>query len=353
MPDALPDILPTTVIGSYTLPRWLETARELHAEGRLAQADLDEAHDNAVKSCLKDQELAGVDVVTDGELRRETMIYFFNRHIRGFRLHGPLRPIGTLDPSIQMPDPVVEAKVARGDMPLVPHWRFAQEHSTRVVKVCVTGPHMLAKRAWNEAYRADRELVFDLADILNAELRDLAAAGCRVIQVDEPVWVGYPDEVKAWAVEAFNRTVEGVDAKITLHICYGNYQRRRLFPGTYRELFPAVLDARASQLVLEFAVDDLAQFDDVVGQFPATLELGLGVVDVKTDVLETPEGVAARLRHALTRIAPERLWVNPDCGLKFTRRAVAFAKLRAMVEGARLVRAELAGRSERPGAARR
>ena len=289
-------------------------------------------------------ELAGVDLITDGELRRETMIYFFNRHIRGFRLYGPLKPIGTLDPSIRMPDPVVETTVARGEMPLVPHWRFAQAHSTKLVKVCVTGPHMLAKRAWNEAYATDRDLVFDLAAILNAELRDLARAGCRFIQVDEPVWVGYPDEVKAWAVEAFNRTVDGVDAKITLHICYGNYQRKRLFPGSYRELFPAVLGARASQLVLEFAVDDLAQFDAIVGQFPTTLELGLGVVDVKTDDLETPEGVAARLRQALTRIPPERLYVNPDCGLKLTRRDVAFAKLRAMVEGARIVRGELAGR---------
>jgi 5-methyltetrahydropteroyltriglutamate--homocysteine methyltransferase len=344
MPDPIPSLLPTTVIGSYSLPKWLEALRELQTQGRLSEAELAEAHDNAVKSCLKDQERAGVDIVTDGELRRETMIYFFNRYIRGFRLHGPLRAIGTLDPSIRMPDPVVETKVTRGEMPLVQHWQFAQAHSTKVVKVCVTGPHMLAKRAWNEAYASDRELVFDLAAILNAELRDLARAGCRFIQVDEPVWVGYPDEVKAWAVEAFNRTVEGVDAKITLHICYGNYQRQRLFPGTYRDLFPALLGARASQLVLEFAVDDLVQFDDIVGQFPKTLELGLGVVDVKTDDLETAEGVAARLRRAIARIPPDRLYVNPDCGLKFTRRDIAFDKLKAMVEGARIVRAELVGR---------
>jgi 5-methyltetrahydropteroyltriglutamate--homocysteine methyltransferase len=344
MPDPIPLLLPTTVIGSYSLPKWLEALRELQTQGRLSEAELAEAHDNAVKSCLKDQERAGVDIVTDGELRRETMIYFFNRYIRGFRLHGPLRAIGTLDPSIRMPDPVVETKVTRGEMPLVQHWQFAQAHSTKLVKVCVTGPHMLAKRAWNEAYASDRELVFDLAAILNAELRDLAQAGCRFIQVDEPVWVGYPDEVKAWAVEAFNRTVEGVDAKITLHICYGNYQRQRLFPGTYRDLFPALLGARASQLVLEFAVDDLVQFDDIVGQFPKTLELGLGVVDVKTDDLETAEGVAARLRRAIARIPPDRLYVNPDCGLKFTRRDVAFDKLKAMVEGARIVRGELGGR---------
>src|SRR5256886_2331421 len=285
----------------------------------------------------------GGDVVGGGVGGGKTLFFFSTRHIRGFRLYGPLKAIGTLDLSIRMPDPVVEAKVARGGMPLVRHWQFAQAHSVKLVKVCVTGPHMLAKRAWNEAYASDRELVFDLAAILNAELRDLAHAGCRFIQVDEPVWVGYPDEVKAWAVEAFNRTVEGVDAKITLHVCYGNYQRSRLFPGTYRDLFPAILGAHASQLVLEFAVDDLAQFDDIVGLFPKTLELGLGVVDVKTDDLETPEGVAAPPRRAIARISPDRLYVPPDCGLKYPRREVAFAKLKAMVEGARIVRGELAG----------
>lgn len=343
MSDTLP-LLPTTVIGSYSLPRWLEHVRESHKTGKLSDTDLEEAHDNAVKSCLKDQELAGVDIVTDGELRRETMVYFFNRHIKGFRLYGPLRPIGTRDPSIQMPDPVVEAKVARGDLPLVPHWTFAQAHSTKPVKVCVTGPHMLAKRATNEAYASDRELGFDLAQILNAELRDLVRAGCRFIQIDEPVWVGYPDEVKAWAAEAFNRTVEGLPAKITLHICYGNYQRQRLFPGTYRDLFPAALDANASQLVLEFAVNDFEDFEHLAGQLPEHVELGLGVIDVKTDAIESPELVAGRIRRALKALPPERLYVNSDCGLKFTRREIAFAKLRAMTAGAALVRRELAGR---------
>lgn len=342
MPDPIPALLPTTVIGSYSLPRWLEQARELHKAGKLTDAELEEAHDNAVRSCLKDQEMAGVDVVTDGELRRETMIYFFNRHIRGFRLYGPMKPIGTLDPSIQMPDPVVEAKVERADMPLVPHWRFAQAHSTKPVKVCVTGPHMLAKRAWNQAYDGDRELAFDLAAILNAELRDLVRAGCRFIQVDEPVWVGYPQEVRAWAVEAFNRTVEGLEpAKIMLHICYGNYQRKRLFPGTYRDLLPAMLGARTTQLVLEFAVTEMEQYDDIARALPKDMELGLGVVDVKTDALETPEDVAGKIWRALDRIPPDRLWINPDCGLKFTRREVAYAKLRAMAAGAALVRSKL------------
>jgi len=338
----IPKLLPTTVIGSYSLPKWLEVAREAHKEGKITDAQLEEAHDAAVKSALKDQEVAGVDIVTDGELRRETMIYFFAGRIKGFRLYGPMRPIGTLDPGIQMPDPVVYEKVSKGHLDLAEHFRFARDHSTRHVKVCVTGPHMLARRCTNEAYSSDWELVFDLAAILNEELRELVAAGCDFIQIDEPVWVGYPDEVRDWAVEAFNRMVEGVGAKITLHICYGNYQRKRLFPGTYRDLFPAVLEANTSQLVLEFAVTNFAEID-LFKEFPTDKELGVGVIDVKSDIIETPEIVAARIRKAMKFFPPEKLYINPDCGFKFTPRDIAFAKLKAMVEGTRLVREELGG----------
>jgi len=343
---SLPSLLPTTVIGSYSLPRWLEFVREEHRIGNLTDEELEEAHDNAVKSCLKDQELAGVDIITDGELRRETMVYFFNAHIKGFRLYGPQKPIGTLHKHITMPDPVVESKVERGDLGAVMtrHFQYAQAHTTHKVKVCVTGPHMLTKRAWNEAYRGDdRALCFDLAEILNADLKQLVAAGCDFIQIDEPVWVGYPDEVRQWAVTAFNRMVDGVNAKITLHICYGNYQRTRLFPGTYRDLFPWILKANASQFVFEFAVNDFADFD-LFKQFPPDRELGVGVIDVKSDDIETPAQVAARLRKALEIFPPDKLYVNPDCGLKFTPRHIAFAKLKAMCDGAAIVRAALEGK---------
>ncbi|MCC6445408.1 MAG: methionine synthase [Armatimonadetes bacterium] len=337
-----PRLLPTTVIGSYSLPKWLEEAREAHRAGQLTDAQIEEAHDAAIKSALKDQETAGVDIITDGELRRETMIYFFAGRIGGFRLYGPLRPIGTLDPAIRMPDPVVYEKVSRGDLGLAAHFRFAQGFSARKVKVCVTGPHMLAKRCTNEAYASDRDLVFDLAAVLNEELKEIAAAGCDFIQIDEPVWVGYPEEVKSWAVEAFNRTVEGVGAKIALHICYGNYQRKRLFPGEYRDLFPAVLEADASQLVLEFAVSDFADLK-LLQEYPTDKEIGVGVIDVKSDEIETPETVASRIRTALKVIPPEKMYINPDCGLKFTPRDIAFAKLKAMAAGARIVREELGG----------
>jgi 5-methyltetrahydropteroyltriglutamate--homocysteine methyltransferase len=339
VPHPLP-LLPTTVIGSYSLPPWLERVRELGRTGALTPAQVEEAHDNAVKSAVKDQESAGVDVITDGELRRETMVNFFSARIHGFDMSGKMKAIGNLDPSIQMPDPVVREKVRRADgLGMDRHYRFLEEHAARDTKVCVTGPQMLAKRATNEAYPSDRELVFDLAAILNEELKGLTAAGCKAIQIDEPVWVGFPEDMP-WLVESFNRLVEGVDARITLHVCFGNYQLKRLFTGEYSELFPAILDTRSDQISLEFAVTDMEPLG-LFRRYPADREIVVGVIDVKAERVETPAEVAGRIRRALEIIPAEKLWVSPDCGMKFMPRDRAYAKLRAMVEGARIVRKEL------------
>ncbi|MBI3923288.1 MAG: methionine synthase [Armatimonadetes bacterium] len=337
-----PHLLPTTVVGSYSLPKWLEQARASHLKGELSDREIEEAQDNAVKSCIKDMELAGVDLITDGELRRETMIYFFNRNIRGFDLYGPEKAIGSKDVSVRMPDPVVRERVSRGDLPLISHWDFLRQHTSLATKVCVTGPHMLAKRASNEFYPSDKDLAFDLADILNGELRDLATAGCNFVQIDEAVWPGYPDELSAWGAELFERTVKGVDAKVTLHVCFGNYQRKVLFDGTYDNLFPALLESDTSQFVLEFARLGIEQLN-LFRRFPTDRELGAGVIDVKTDEIETPELVADRIRKILEVFPPDRVYINPDCGLKFTRREIAFAKLKAMVDGAAIVRREVTG----------
>jgi len=334
-------LLPTTVIGSYSFPKWLELARQAHAEGRLTDRELEEAHDNAVRSCIKDQELAGVDIITDGELRRETMVYFFSKRIHGFDFeHAKMHPIGNLDPAIQMPDPVIIDKVRwKESLQMDVHFKFLKEHTTSRTKVCVTGPQMLAKRATNEYYEDEKQLVFDLADILNIELKGLVAAGCDFIQIDEPVWVGYPQDMP-WLVDAFNRLIEGVRAKISLHICYGNYQLKRLFKGQYDELFPALLDVKADQLSMEFAVSDGVALD-LFKRYHTEKEVVVGVIDVKDEKVETPEIVASRIRKALEYISPEKLYVSPDCGMKFMPRDRAFAKLKAMVEGARIVRREL------------
>lgn len=333
-------LLPTTVIGSYSFPPWLERIRALAAQGEIDAAHAREAHDCAVKSAILDQELAGVDIITDGELRRETMVNFFSARIGGFDMSGRMKPIGNLDESIQMCDPVVREKVfPHGSLGMETHFAFLQEHARHRVKVCVTGPHMLAKRATNECYANDRDLVFDLADILNIELKRLVVAGCRHIQIDEPIWVGYPQDMP-WLLESFARLVDGVDATIALHTCYGNYQLQRLFTGQYADLFPALLDAPAQQLSLEFAVSD-GEGLELFTRYPTDKEIVVGVIDVKNSEIEMPDLVARRIRQALEFIAPEKLIISPDCGMKFMPRDRAFAKLRAMVDGARIVRREL------------
>ncbi len=337
--DRLP-LLPTTVIGSYSLPPWLEQVRSAGKAGALTPAQVEEAHDNAVRSAVLDQEIAGVDVITDGELRRETMVNFFSMRIGGFDMSGKMKPIGNLDPSLQMLDPVVREKVrSKGSLGMDAHFRFLKGIARARTKVCVTGPQMLAKRATNEFYPTDRELIFDLAGILNIELKGLVEAGCDFIQIDEPVWVGYPQDM-GWLVESFNRLVDGVRAKIAVHTCYGNYQLKKLFTGQYDELFPAILGTHAAQISMEFAVSGGAGLE-LFTRYRPDREIVVGVIDVKDDAVEMPAVVAARIRSALAHVPVEKLWISPDCGMKFMPRDRAFAKLQAMVEGTRIVRKEL------------
>ena len=337
-------LLPTTVIGSYSLPCWLEHVRDLGTQGKLSLAQVTEAHDSAVRSAITDQEIAGVDVITDGELRRETMVNFFSMRIHGFDMAGKLKAIGNLDPSLQMLDPVVREKVRhKGSLGMDEHFRFLKAFARHRTKVCVTGPQMLAKRATNEFYPGDKELIFDLTDILNIELKGLVAAGCEFIQIDEPIWVGYPQDMP-WLVESFNRLIDGVNAKIGLHVCYGNYQLKKLFSGQYAELFPAILEAHAHQLSFEFAVSDGVGLE-LFKQHKTDKEIVVGVIDVKDEAIETPEIVAGRIRQALKFIPAEKMVISPDCGMKFMPRDRAFGKLKAMVDGTRLVRQELAART--------
>jgi 5-methyltetrahydropteroyltriglutamate--homocysteine methyltransferase len=221
----------------------------------------------------------------------------------------------------------------------VDEFRFLRRFTDRQTKVSVTGPLSLVKRIRNEYYPSEEALALDLARVVNVELRELARAGATNIQVDEPYYSGFPEDLP-WAVRALNALVEGVDARVSLHVCYGNRYGKPSWEGSYRYLFPAVLEARIDQLTLEFArrgEEDVRLFKE----FDPPFALGLGVVDVKSHDVETPAVVAERIRPALDLVPAKSLGVNPDCGLMHLPRDVAFAKLNAMVEGTRLVRAEL------------
>jgi len=331
-----PPLLPTTVVGSYSMPAWLERLKTDYFLRRISRHELDEIQDAAVKAAIKDQEIAGIDVVTDGELRRDNMIDYFAERLPGVQLERTAKKF-----YYDFYDSVVRGKLPTASLGLVDDFRFLRQYTERETKFCVTGPLSLIKRIRNEHYPSEEAFALDIARVMNLELKELAKAGARFLQIDEPYYSGFPEDI-TWGIKALNTMVEGVSAKLALHICWGNRYGKPTWEGNYRYLFPTILEAKVNQLVLEFGrrgEDDLNLFKEYAPPF----ELGLGVIDIKTHAIETPDMVAERIRKALEVLPPERLYVNPDCGCLHLPRDVAFAKLCAMVEGTRIVRRELGG----------
>jgi 5-methyltetrahydropteroyltriglutamate--homocysteine methyltransferase len=327
-------ILPTTVVGSYSMPGWLERMKTEYLLRRITRHDLADIHDAVTKASIKDQETAGIDIVTDGELRRDNMIDYFVEQLPGVEIDRHSKKF-----YYDLYDSVVRGKIPVAPLGLVDDFRALRAATARETKFTVTGPHALTKRIRNEHYPSEEALALDLARVLNVELKELVKAGARYVQIDEPYYSGFPEDL-AWGVRVINAMVDGVDAKIGLHICYGNRYGKPTWEGNYRYLFPIILEARVDQLTLEFArrgFDDLELFREHRPPF----ELGLGVIDIKSHAVETPDLVAERIRRALTVIPAERLYVNPDCGCLHLPREVAHAKLSAMVQGAQMVRAEI------------
>jgi len=327
-------MLPTTVVGSYSMPGWLERLKTEYFARRISRRDLDEIHDTAVKAAVKDQENAGIDIITDGELRRDNMVDYFVEKLPGVQIDHASKKF-----YYDLYESKVLGKLPTAPLGLVDDFRFLRANTDRATKFCITGPHCLSKRIRNEHYPSEEEFAMDLARVMNPELKALAKTGARFIQIDEPYYSGFPEDL-AWGVKALNQLVDGVEARIAVHICYGNRYGKPTWEGSYRYLFPRILDARMHQLTLEFARrggEDLELFREL----PPRFELGVGVIDVKTQAIETPDLVAERIRKALEVMPAERLFVLPDCGCLHLPRDVAFAKLSAMVEGTRLVREEL------------
>jgi 5-methyltetrahydropteroyltriglutamate--homocysteine methyltransferase len=320
------------------VPEWLERLKNDYYQNRLSWQHLTEICDVAIKAALKDQELAGIDVVSDGELRRDNDIDYLLARIPGVEVLNPLKAYYYDYYDVAIPRPLHSLDgVALG---LAEDFAFTRAHTDRPIKFSFTGPFSLSRRVRDDAYSGSAELVRALAEVLNAEAHRLAAAGATLLQIDEPFLAGYRDEVET-AIEAINIVTADVPVTWALHVCYGNRYARPSWEGHYDFLFPAVMDADVDQLVLEFArkgYDDL----QLLRKYGWDRDLGLGVVDVKSEDIETSSLIAGRIRRALDVVEPEHLVVNPDCGLRHLPPDVARAKLRAMVEGAEAVRAELA-----------
>ena len=334
-------LLPTTVIGSYAVPEWLGQLKNDYCQRRISKSYLDEIHEMAIKAAILDQERAGIDIVSDGELRRDNDIDYLLARIPGVEIPQRAKADYFDYYEAEVAHPLPEPADLGLGLGLAGDFRFTRQLTDMPVKVSITGPFSLSRRIRNTAYADPADLVRALARLLNAEAAELARAGARLLQVDEPFLAGYPEDI-ALAVEAINIVTDVPGVHWTLHVCYGNRYARPLWAGHYDFLFPAVMATTVDQLALEFARkgdEDLRLLE----KYQWDRGLGLGVIDVKTDQVESPAQVAARIRRALRFVPPERLSVNPDCGLRHVRPEAARAKLGAMVSGAAEVRAELAG----------
>ena len=340
-------LLPTTVVGSYSVPEWLERLKTEYYQRRISAQHMAEIHEVAIKAAVKDQELAGIDIVSDGELRRDNDVDYFLARIPGVNIPQRAKTdyFDYYEADVTRPLPELPDEPGAG-LGLAEDFRFTRQLTERPIKFSFTGPFSLSRRIRDDAYSEPGDLVRALARRLNAEARELAAAGAGLLQIDEPFLAGYPEQVEL-AIEAVNIVTEDVPVTWALHVCYGNRYARPSWEGHYDFLFPAVKAARVDQVVLEFArkgLDDLR----LIRQHGWDKWLGLGVIDVKNPEVEAAELVASRIRRALEYVPADRLMINPDCGLRHLAPDVARQKLRAMVAGVALVRAELPG-AELPG----
>ncbi|HEV8344597.1 MAG TPA: methionine synthase [Candidatus Binatia bacterium] len=340
MKASLP-ILPTSVVGSHAKMGWWYLIRQEAEAGRMGSRDVAEALDSAVDVAVLDQERAGVDVITDGEMRRFGSFYrTYLRRIQGIQMQPAEKTLAGPGYHTREVYEVTGKISAPGGLGIVEEFAYLKEHTAKPTKVTCTGPTTFAAgTSITSGYRDQKELAWDFVGIVNKELKALAAAGAEFIQVDEPAFSEIHQDGKELAA-IFNATVEGVKAKIAMHICFGNHHGRPLVKRTFRKLFPGVLDAKCDQFVLEFANREMAEIDfwKEVGQ---RKELGAGLIDQKSFYVETPEDVAERIRIALKYAPAEKLWINPDCGFNPTPRWIALPKLMAMVEGTKIVRREL------------
>lgn len=327
-------VLPTSVIGSYPKPRWLLRVYELGKSDKIPEEDFREAVRDASAAILREHERAGIDIPWDGEMARGEMTEHFTAKIRGFRFYGPIRVWG----NAYFNKAAAVSKLEYSEPLVLEEFKWVRENTAReIVKVPITGPYTIAEWSFNEYYPDKESFVFDLAKILNKEIKLLEGSGAKFVQLDEPAMLNHPDEVSL-AVEAINTALKGIKIKVGLHVCYSNYH-------LLADYFD---DINVTQFALEFAN---RQFRDM--EFLKKLsgkELGFGVVDVHNPRVESPEEIARAIRKVFDYVGAEWLYINPDCGMKLLNRKIAYQKLVNMVKGVGIVRKDLAreGKTEIP-----
>jgi 5-methyltetrahydropteroyltriglutamate--homocysteine methyltransferase len=337
-------LLPTTLVGSYAQPEWLIDRGKLAGRfpprvrakelWRIPEPYLAEAQDDATIVAIKLQEEAGLDIITDGEIRRESYSNRFATALEGVDVDNP----GTALDRSGHPNPVprIVGKIRRRHPVEVEDLKFLRRHTSRMVKMTVPGPFTMSQQAQNDFYPSPAEAAFDYAEAVNEEIKDLFAAGADVVQIDEPYMQARPKPAEEYGLAALNRALEGVTETTAVHICFGYAAIIHQRPSAYSFL-PQLKGCRCRQVSIETAQSGL---DCSVLTHLPDQKIILGVLDLSTPEVESPETVADRIRRALAHRKAADIIVAPDCGLKYLPRESAFGKMKAMVEGARIVRAE-------------
>ena len=339
-------LLPTSLVGSYPQPDWLIDREKLAGRfpprvratelWRVSPDYLDQAQDDATLLAIRDQELAGLDIITDGEMRRESYSNRFATALDGVDLdnHGV-----ALDRSGH-PNPVprVTGRIRRRHAVEARDVAFLRANTDRMIKITVPGPFTMAQQAQNDFYVHEEEMALDYAAAVNEEIRDLFAAGADIVQIDEPYMQARPEKAREYGLKVVDRALDGIEGRTALHICFGYAAVIHHRPEGYSFL-PELSACCVKEISIETAQSSLDT--SVLEKLPGKT-IVLGVLDLSDMTVETSGTVADRIRRALPHVDPERIIVAPDCGLKYLPRDVAFGKMAAMVQGAAIVREELA-----------
>lgn len=338
-------LLPTSLVGSYPQPDWLIDREKLRGRfpprvraqelWRIDPKYLEEAQDDATLLAIRDQESAGMDIVTDGEMRRESYSNRFATALEGVDIDNP----GTALDRSGHPNPVprVVGKIRRKYPVEVRDTEFLKRNTDRKIKMTVPGPYTMSQQAQNDFYDHAGDMAMDYAQAVNDEIRDLFAAGADIVQIDEPYMQARPEAAREYGLAALNAALDGIDGPTAVHICFGYAAIIHERPEGYSFL-PEFAQCSCNQVSIETAQSNL---DTTVLETLPDKTIVLGVIDLEDMAVESPQTVADRIRRGLEHCEAARIVVAPDCGMKYLPRDVAYAKLKSMADGAAIVRAEL------------
>lgn len=343
MTDELP-LFPCTIVGSYPQPDWLIDREALSKQfpprtraaklWRIDPAHLAAAQDDATRLAILDQERAGLDIVSDGEIRRESYSNHFATALDGIDLDNPGKALDRSGEPVFVPR--ITGPIRRRHPVGVENVRFLKRNTSRKIKFTVPGPFTMTQQAQNDYYRSEAEASLDYAAAVNEEIRDLFAAGADVVQLDEPYMQARPDKAREYGLAALQRAFDGIRGRTCVHICFGYAALIHERPEGYSFL-PELAAAPCRQVSIETGQSKL---DCTVLESLADKEILLGVLDLSTNEVESVETIKARVRRGLEHVAAERIILAPDCGMKYLSREAAHGKLSAMVEAARELREE-------------